>query len=439
MPAYRTTLIFLVLVIGAACSLAFAQDNVRQIRLYDPIPLAHMSPAQLEYLTQAKKKRERFLSDTFPYLELVGKSREVIGKAIALDRQGKANEAFAALAEIEAIRPIEDIPLVDLIFVYSALNGKTGNAQKQLALRGLMFGIIQAIAHSGDGLSPETAVHVIAISEEYDWLIDKKLTRVKQRLLERGSEKFDVLTAKDASGVENDFYFNITRMFGKSTQSLVSAADREVVPPQQKSFAPPSDYVPLDQIRIKPRFESISLTKENLAAERSKCVPFSQANTESMDAAIRGFPRNNAIVAFGHASSSKKFIFRGSTGLCLEFSANRYPIYAAEAFIGTANPTGVPPDVTDDWYMKIAMKIATNGRAKVVYVTDKGTAFLVSYWCDQTGGFALEYWSEFKKAGEWENTEVDYTFSHPALRGFSETKRGDSKKMVKSFPLASGQ
>jgi len=210
------------------------------------------------------------------------------------------------------------------------------------------------------------------------------------------------------------------------------------VPQQQKYFAPPSDYVPVDQIIIKPKFDTVLLTKENLAAQYRKCVPFVQANTESMNTAVREFPRNNVTIAAGHASSSKQFIYRGSTGLCLEFSANRYPIYAAETLIGTANPTGVPPDVTEDWYMKIALKLAINGRTKVAYVTDKGTAFLVSYWTDQTGGFALNYWSEFKKVGEWENIEIDYKFSNPALRGFSETKRGDDKKMVKNFPLATG-
>ena len=210
-------------------------------------------------------------------------------------------------------------------------------------------------------------------------------------------------------------------------------------PQQQRNFAPPSDYVPLDKIRIKPKFDTVLLTKENLAAKQKKCVPFIQENTESMDDAVRKFPRDNATIAVGHASSSRQFIYRGSRGLCLEFSANRYPIYAAETFIDTANPTGVPPDVTDDWYMKIALKIATNGRAKVAYVTDKGNAFLVSYWSDQTGGFALNYWSELKKVGEWESIEIDYKFSNPAIHGFSETTRGDSKKMVKNFPLATGR
>jgi len=208
---------------------------------------------------------------------------------------------------------------------------------------------------------------------------------------------------------------------------------------QKKYFAPPSDYVPLDRIKIKSRFDTVSLTKENLAAEQKKCIPYIESNTESMNAAVREFPRDNTIVAVGHKNSSKRFVYRGSTGLCLEFSANRYPIFAAETLVGTANPKGIPPNVTDDWYMKIAAKIAIDGRAKVTYVTDKGTAFIVSYWSEQAGGVALHYRTEFKKAGEWEDTEVDYRFSHPALNALSETKRGDSKQLVKNFPLATEQ
>lgn len=205
---------------------------------------------------------------------------------------------------------------------------------------------------------------------------------------------------------------------------------------EQRYFPPPSDYVPIDQITIKSRFSPVLLTKENLAAEHKKCVPFIQPNTDRMNAAVRDFPRHDATVTVGHQSSSKQFIYRGTTGACLEFSANGYPIYAAETFIGTANPTGVPPDITDDWYKKIALKIAINGRVKVAYITNKGTAFLVSYWSEQTGGSTLHYWADFKKEGEWENIEVDFRFSSPALTGFSETKRGDGKQMVKSFPLA---
>ncbi len=72
-------------------------------------------------------------------------------------------------------------------------------------------------------MSPETAVHVIATSEEYAWLRDRKLTMVRQRLEHGSNATFDVLTAKDAEGTERDFYFNITRMFGKYGQGSAPA------------------------------------------------------------------------------------------------------------------------------------------------------------------------------------------------------------------------
>jgi len=209
--------------------------------------------------------------------------------------------------------------------------------------------------------------------------------------------------------------------------------------PQRQYFAPPSDYVKLDQIQIKPKFDTVLLTKENLATEQQKCVPFLQLNSDSTRNSVSKFPRHNVTIAVGHQSSSKKFIYRGTTGLCLEYSENKYPIYAAETFIATDNPTGIPPDVTNNWYMKIAMQIAHKGQAKVAYITNKGTAFLVSYWSDQTGGFTLYYATEFKKAGEWENVTVDYKFSNSALNGFAETRRGNGNDKFKGFPLATDQ
>jgi hypothetical protein len=125
-----------------------------------------------------------------------------------------------ALKEIETIRSIEDIPLPSLIGFYSFLNGKVGNISKQLELRGLLFGINQAIAHSGDGLFPESAVQVIAVEEEYAWLADKHLTRLSQRVLESPIGIFDVLTVKNPAGGERDYYFNITRMHPKYLQGL---------------------------------------------------------------------------------------------------------------------------------------------------------------------------------------------------------------------------
>jgi hypothetical protein len=193
-----------------------AQEN-----LFAPIPLDRMKAEHRALFEQARAKRERFIDDTrFPYLELIGLVKKSITKAAQLDMEGKPEQAILALKEIEVIRPIEEIPLSRLIGFYSFLNGKVGNISKQVELRGLLFGINQAIAHSGDGLLPESAVQVIAVDEEYAWLADKHLTRLSQRVLESPIGRFDVLTVKNAAGAEQDYYFNITRMYSKYLQGL---------------------------------------------------------------------------------------------------------------------------------------------------------------------------------------------------------------------------
>lgn len=197
-----------------------AKENSK-LSLFSPIPLEQMKPEHRALFELAKAKRDAFLKDSkIPYLDLIGKVKTVLTRAAQLDTQGSPDQALSSLREIETIRPIEDIPLPRLIVMYSALNGKVGNAKKQNELRGLLFGINQAIAHSGDGLAPETAVHVIAIEEEYSWLSDKHLTRGTQKVVDTPLGKFDVITAKNPGGEGRDYYFNITRMYAMYSQGL---------------------------------------------------------------------------------------------------------------------------------------------------------------------------------------------------------------------------
>ena len=214
----------------------------------------------------------------------------------------------------------------------------------------------------------------------------------------------------------------------------VSQQPRQFTLPEAKYFAPPTDYVPVDEITIKSNFDTVSLTAENLRAEQKKCVPLLSSDSSKTSADVAKFP-SGSIIRVGHVSSSKQFIYRGTKGFCLEHSAAQFPIYAAEAFADTANPQGIPPDVMNTWYKQIALQIATSGQAKVVFVTTKGTAFLVSYWGNKNGGFDLYYSSEFKKVGEWEDIKVDATFAHPSMRSLTVTERGKSGQMVKKFPF----
>ncbi len=191
----------------------------RKLEVYTPIPLEQLRPDDLAQLTLAKDKRKRFLDDAgFAYLELRDKITLLLRESAQLDMAGKTQESLAKLREIEKIRPIEEIPTPRLLGWYSYLMGKTGNTAKQMEMRGLIFGIQQDIAHSGDGRSAATAIHVVMVDEEYQWLQDKKLKMVRQALQEKDGQNYDVLTVQNAQGAESTIYFNITKLFSRYLQ-----------------------------------------------------------------------------------------------------------------------------------------------------------------------------------------------------------------------------
>ena len=191
----------------------------RQPGPFDPIPVEGMSPGFLRLVSVAQEKRRRFLEDgSFSYSNLALGIEDATKAASELDRQGRPAEAIQRLKALESIRPIEEIPTPHLIDVYGALHGRIGDLRKQAELRDLLFGINQAIAHSGDATSPETAIQVIFPGEEYAWLAARKVSRTKQGIVNRNGRIFDVLTGKDADGNEREYFFDITALIGKYTQ-----------------------------------------------------------------------------------------------------------------------------------------------------------------------------------------------------------------------------
>lgn len=192
----------------------------RRASLFVPIPLAEMSPHFRAAFDQARDKRRRILDDpalSLPELSLL--VDDSVKKAGALAVQGKYAEALEQLKAVEVLRPLDEVPTPELVSVHGVLAGHLGDFDKQTVLRQLLFGINQVIAHSGDGLSVETAVHVIMIREEYVWLNDKRLSRVGQTLVETPTGIFDVLRARDDTGAERDYYFNVTRLFRRFGQA----------------------------------------------------------------------------------------------------------------------------------------------------------------------------------------------------------------------------
>ncbi|HEY5801133.1 MAG TPA: DUF4919 domain-containing protein [Burkholderiaceae bacterium] len=194
-----------------------------QTSLFVALPVERLTGKYGIAFEQAKQKRARLLADTsFEYLALFQQLADLSKKAKALDSAGKPQEALATLKELEATRPFEETPVAGFLELASYLSGKNGETERQMRLRELIFGVQQAIAHSGDALSPETAVHVVGTSEEYEWLRDKKLTFVSQRVHQVAPRIFDAMTARDATGNQREYYFDITPIYARYMESFKS-------------------------------------------------------------------------------------------------------------------------------------------------------------------------------------------------------------------------
>jgi hypothetical protein len=70
--------------------------------------------------------------------------------------------------------------------------------------------IIDAMSLTGDGLTKETAIHVISVSNEYDFLFDNGFSMQNQAFVNGG---FDVLKLKpNEAGVE-ELWFDVNKPF----------------------------------------------------------------------------------------------------------------------------------------------------------------------------------------------------------------------------------
>lgn len=104
-------------------------------------------------------------------------------------------------------------------YIFSEVYGKLGDTQKQKFHEDVFFGLVDSIIQSGDGKSPETAMTVIEIREEYDVLDVLGFEQESQTLVEKDGKRFDFLVAKNSeTGETRDFYFNIDLFYDKAIE-----------------------------------------------------------------------------------------------------------------------------------------------------------------------------------------------------------------------------
>jgi len=189
--------------------------------------------------------------------------------------------------------------------------------------------------------------------------------------------------------------------------------------------------VALDQIQIVNRFQVVEVNAANLGVEAYHCIPQLSAGSKNVNDMASKLPLPlGRVTALSHLSSANSFVISGSKAICIQQSAAHYPIFAVEAFSETVNPTGVPPTITDDWYVQIARRLAEAGRVTVAYSFRNGNADIASYWVEGSNKNVIYYANEFRKAGSWETGAYDFRFSHASLTGVTSTKRGTQMAKV---------
>jgi hypothetical protein len=197
---------------------------------------------------------------------------------------------------------------------------------------------------------------------------------------------------------------------------------------------PKIGYVAMADVRNPLKFEAIEFTKLNFGPAMVACIstwPATATQRFLADWKIP-LPRNTRQMHLhnGHASY---MVIEGGKGACIQQSEKHFPILAAEALNKTVNPSGVPPDVADEWNQKIAAEIAKTGYVTVNYSFENGNAFVAKYWVDTNRNAAEEilYFSEFKRTGQWQAEPSQLKFSHPGMTSVLVTKYGD--RHAKSF------
>lgn len=151
-------------------------------------------------------------------------------------KDGKYEEALQignSILEINYLRSMTH-------YIFSEIYGKQGDTQKQKFYEDVFFNLVDSIIRSGDGKSPETAMTVIDIEEEYNVLDVLGFEKESQTLIEKDGKRFDLISAKNPeTGETRDFYFNIDLFYDKALEMDEGGVLPTDATPLPETSAPP--------------------------------------------------------------------------------------------------------------------------------------------------------------------------------------------------------
>jgi hypothetical protein len=122
-------------------------------------------------------------------------------------------------------------------FIFARVYEQLKDVEKQKFHDEVFFQLVRSVIESGDGKTPETAMTVISIEEEYNVLDALGFEQESQELANKDGKWFDHLQARNPeTGESRDFWFDINLFYGM-------AAEEESASPEAASFPTPSPSV----------------------------------------------------------------------------------------------------------------------------------------------------------------------------------------------------
>ena len=172
-----------------------------------------------------------------------------------------------------------------------------------------------------------------------------------------------------------------------------------------------TDVVPLDAIQIPKKFDLVEVHADNFRAVLVNCLPPFANNSAGTN-----FPTVNVMqTVYKAANSSRQFILKKNTGLCLYSSSANFPIFAAQTLKETVKPVGVSDEQITQWNSQIAALIARQGRAYVAYAYPGKNVTVAKFWVDTTAPLVIHYSTQDIPQSAFQPKSFDTIFSDPLL------------------------
>ena len=115
---------------------------------------------------------------------------------------------------LNAARKILNIDFTNISAHYAVANHPSTDEKTKEFHTEVIKGLLNSIRDSGKGTSAETAMYVINIAEEYDYIFFSGLRPISQALIYENNQQIDVMGAVDEEGNQYQMYFNVTDFFG---------------------------------------------------------------------------------------------------------------------------------------------------------------------------------------------------------------------------------